>query len=461
MRIQLSKSSSFTLAVVFMAVLGVSVATLLYFMHLAATNTRYNEIRTIIATDMQGLLDTHRVGGLEGLSNILEYRLKNVKAGSIYALVNSHRAVTIGNFAYLPDNSFAEDGFVEMDIPSSAPHTGLPNHQSYRILSMQHPLGNGHVLMVGRNIPDIKTHTHFIDMLGWSVIAILVLITLGAFFIGDRVVYRINLIADTAGQIIATGDLSRRIPVVGNWDDLSKLTSMLNVLLDRIEHLMESVRQVSDNIAHDLRTPLTRMRNHIETLRDYGESHQLGIEACTDRLLEDVDHLLLTFSALLRIGNVESGRWRTESEMVALEELVHDVIELYEPLALERHQNMTVSLTPFSLQGDKHLLFQAVANMVDNAIKYAPDEATISIAFTVEGQKASLSIHNTGSHVDGAHIEKLFQRFYRADSTRELQAGTGLGLSLVKAIIELHHGTVTAENTATGFCLTCHFPMVS
>jgi signal transduction histidine kinase len=295
--------------------------------------------------------------------------------------------------------------------------------------------------------------------LGWLTILWLVLVAGGGFFIGDRVVYRINLIADTAEQIMHTGDLSRRIPVPNTWDDLSKLATILNQLFERIETLMDTVRQVSDHAAHDLRTPLTRLRNQLEMLHDRGDDEQLGITVQTEKLLQEADQILATFAALLRIGNIESGRWRVESEVIALDTLIADVIEFYEPLASEQQQQIIVSLAQTPFQGDKHLLFQAVANLLDNAIKYAPAQAEIHVALHKENDHIRFSIMNTGSYVPPEHAKKLFQRYYRADAARSDKAGNGLGLSLVKAIIELHKGSVSARNVADGFEIVCILPV--
>ena len=295
--------------------------------------------------------------------------------------------------------------------------------------------------------------------LGWSTITLLVTVAGGGFFIGDRVVYRINLIADTAEQIMRTGDLSSRIPVLGKWDDLSKLATILNQLFERIEYLMETVRQVSDHAAHDLRTPLTRLRNQLEMLHDRGEDEQLGIHMETEKLLQEADQILATFAALLRIGNIESGKWRVESEMIALDTLIADVVELYEPLASEQQQQIHVSLAPIPFQGDKHLLFQAVANLLDNAIKYAPQHADIYVTLQKTDHYIRLCVTNTGSAVLPEYLDKLFQRYYRTDKARSETAGNGLGLSLVKAIIVLHKGTVYASNSKEGFEIKCMLPL--
>jgi signal transduction histidine kinase len=458
MRIALRHSSSLTLALAFTCLLTISVLTLLYFMQLASKDNQHNEIKAIIATDTQGLLDTYRVAGMDGLADILDYRLKNQQAGIIYALINKHNTVIAGNFDYIPFATTIDSPYITIEVPKFVTaSTGLPPNKSYTILAKISLLPGEFRLMVGRNISDMQTHQQLMGTLGWSVIAILIFIAVAGFFIGDRVVYRINLIADTAIKIMNTGDLSRRIPVPGNWDDLSKLSQVLNLLFERMEFLMDGVRQVSDNIAHDLRTPLTRIKNQLEMLYKRSEREHIGINDCCEKLLSEADQLLETFAALLRIGNIEAGKWRSEAEDVSLDAIILDVIELYEPLADDKEQTITADLQQTVLKGDKHLLFQAVANLLDNAIKYAPKGEKIILQLEHAADHYIFKIINTGSYVSPEHLEKLFQRFYRTDGARESKAGNGLGLSLVKAIVVLHHGTVHAENTQNGFCIVCIF----
>jgi two-component system, sensor kinase len=308
--------------------------------------------------------------------------------------------------------------------------------------------------LLSAHLPD----NPYVIPLGWTAIGLLTFISAAGFFVGDRVVYRINLIADTAHNIIQTGDLSRRIPVLGHWDDLSKLTSILNMLFDRIEWLMDNVRRVSDHAAHDLRTPLTRLRNQLEMLHDRGENEQLGITEATEKLIVEADHILATFSALLRIGNIESGKWKAEKETVFLSNLITDVVEFYEPLANDRGQHITLQLSPLSMRGDKHLLFQACANIVDNAIKYAAHGSEIRISLVKEAGDYVICVSNTGSCVTPEHVSKLFERYYRADAARASDGGNGLGLSLVKAVIEMHGGSVNASSDADSFTITCRVP---
>lgn len=431
--------------------------TLLYFMWVAKGTNHRNEITAIINTDIGGLEDAYRIGGIEAVVDILHYRLKNPEKGKIYLLADEAKHVLLGNFAYIPAAAQREDMF-EFTLPIDAQNTGLPPDRSYNIMAVMHSLPNGYALLVGRNIPDTKTNSIFVGRLGWAMILILASLAAAGFFIGDRVVYRINLIADTASQIMQTGDLSRRIPVPGKWDDLSVLAHILNELFERVESLVIGVREVSDNVAHDLRTPLTRIKNRLESLHSRGESEQLPITECTEKLIAESDHLLATFSALLRIGNIESGKWQGEVETIRLHRLIEDVVEFYEPLASDKQQTIHMSLARLSLDGDKHLLFQAIANLLDNAIKYTPDHGDITVTLKLQNGLANVSVTDSGKGVPEEDCESIFRRFYRTDKARN-KSGNGLGLSLVKAIIELHKGTIRAYRSEAGFTITMTLPV--
>jgi signal transduction histidine kinase len=280
----------------------------------------------------------------------------------------------------------------------------------------------------------------------------MLIVVLVSFFISVFVVSRINRISYTAQHIIDTGDLSQRISVDSNWDDLSDLARTLNNFLERIESLMQGVRDVSDSIAHDLRTPLTRLRNQLENAR---RSPLNTLDITT--LLSEADNMLETFNALLRISNIEKGKRHQAFSPVELAVILHDVIELYEPLAEEKNISINVSYAEASsIMGDRDLLFQLFANVLDNAIKFSPPEGTISIATIDKGKKLQITIADQGIGIPKTESEKVFNRFYRTEKSRNT-LGNGLGLSLVKAIVEVHSGSATLHNNNPGLKIAITF----
>lgn len=278
-----------------------------------------------------------------------------------------------------------------------------------------------------------------IKLLGFAIILALAIVVLVGFLVGKYVVNLINTISDTAEDIMKSGDLSRRIPVTHQRDDLSKLAYVLNSMFDRIEDLVAGVRQVSDNVAHDLRTPLSRLRNHLEGFNGGAEEKE--------KLIAEADNLIAIFNALLRIARIEQSKDIAKFAKVDMQELLNDVIEFYEPLAQEKRQKIKISIGKGKVLGDKDLLFQMFANLLDNAIKFTPKNGKISISAKSRGKKFSVKISDSGVGIAAADMDKVFTRFYRAESSRT-SAGHGLGLSLVEAIANLHSAKISLSKNS-------------
>lgn len=306
-----------------------------------------------------------------------------------------------------------------------------------------HTFNNNQKVLVAVDVSEAQKEFRFMQWLSIISIVLIILVVLVSFLISVFVAKGTNRIATTAQNIMDTGDLSKRLEVSSHWDDLSKMASTLNLMLDRIEALMLGLRQMSDNIAHDLRTPLTRLRNHIE------EAKKDNADVNNEALLSEADKLLNTFNALLRISRIETEKKREHFQAIALKHLLEDVIAFYEPLAELKHIRIYQRLIDATYHGDKDLLFQAYANILDNAIKYTPESGEIEIGMKADGQHYVIYIEDTGGGVAENEIDKVFQRFYRADVSRS-SSGTGLGLSLVKAVFDLHHAEIMLQNSGKG-----------
>lgn len=272
------------------------------------------------------------------------------------------------------------------------------------------------------------------------------MICISLFYISFYVSDRINVIAETATRIIQTSDLSQRIPLDARWDDLSKLASILNSMLGEIEQLVNDIRTLSDNIAHDLRHPLTRLRNQMETMRgDALARNDPKLQQDFTRLIMECDGILSTFQAILRISNIESGKRHGGFLPLDIAQLLHDVVELYEPLATEKGITLHFATIPTRILGDKDLLFQTFTNLVDNAIKYTPAKGQVWVSAYPQNDIAHITIADSGLGISNEHKERVFNRFYRVERSRNLP-GSGLGLSLVAAIIKLHNGTIALQD---------------
>lgn len=342
-----------------------------------------------------------------------------------------------------------EDGGLPDDIPKSVSKLAegiivfnYPENNR-RYAAKIHTFESGRKLLVGFDITEISQDFKFMQWLGIASIGFVMVVVFVSYLISIFVVSGTNKIADTAREIIETGDLSRRVELGSRWDDLSNMAAVLNTLLARVEELMHGVRQVSDNIAHDLRTPLTRMRNKIETLQEkYGHDDYA-------ELMEEADQLLSTFNALLRISRIEAERQRSQFQEVDLKTLLRDVVDFYEPLAEEKDIELSVDLSEASCHGDRDLLFQAYANLLDNAVKFTPKKGKVSVGLYQNGPNFCIEVVDTGTGVREGEKDKIFNRFYRGEESRS-SSGTGLGLSLVSAVIDLHGGAIKVENQNTG-----------
>jgi signal transduction histidine kinase len=301
-----------------------------------------------------------------------------------------------------------------------------------------------------------KLRRLLLQALAWGLVITVALGLAGGSMMSRSIVRRIESINKTCHDIMS-GDLSRRIPTQNTGDDFDKLIDNLNNMLDQIASLLESVHRVSDNIAHDLRTPLARLHNRLEMtklqLAETGQPTQ-----SLDQAVLEADELLATFNALLRIARIESKQRREGFTTVDLNLLVRDVVELYEPLAEEKQQNLAIQLnTVPALAGDRNLLFQAIANLLDNAIKYTPPQGIIHMAVIEDSQAVRVIIADSGPGIPEAAREKVFQRFFRLDASRATP-GSGLGLSLVAAVAKLHGIKISLEGNKPGLRVTLGFP---
>lgn len=360
-------------------------------------------------------------------------------AGRIYLLQDAAGAYIAGN---LPAPPQAQTKLHGSDL-------SLVTLQGRRFALRMQTLEDGTRLFAGADITRVIEDYNF--MLGLCLLSILLMLVVIAvsFFISTFVVSRTNRIAATAKEIMDTGNLSQRLPIDSKWDDLSYLSGVLNAFLARTENLVEGVQRVSDNIAHDLRTPLTRLRNNLESLRRTDSR-------AAEELIAEADHLLATFSALLRIARIETARKKTQFAPVDLAAVLRDAADLYEPIAEQKGIGFDIDLdaaAPAAVTGDRDLLFQACANLIDNAIKFSPDGGRIALSLRGAEGRAALCFRDEGPGIPDQDKEKVFTRFFRGDQSRHTP-GSGLGLSLVAAVADLHDGRITLEDAGPGLRVT-------
>jgi signal transduction histidine kinase len=324
---------------------------------------------------------------------------------------------------------------------------------------LAHELPNGATLVVGRDMED----AHEIEQLVLRALvfggAVAVLLAIGgAVLFRHQLEHRVAAIRRTVLEIEA-GDLGRRIPVLDAEDEFTRLNHDINHMLDQIQHLMDGVRAVSNAIAHDLRTPLGRIRSILDDALRPGTAREQLIETAS-AAIRGIDDLIMIFDKLLQIAEAESGTRRQSFQPIALKEIITGVVELYDATAEEKGIALVVDIDgePTTL-GDKDLLASATANLIDNALKYAGSKATVRVRATQERNTVSIVVQDDGAGIPAEERAKVTTRFYRLDRSRSLP-GNGLGLPIVAAISHLHGGTLSLEDAGPGLIARIVLPRV-
>lgn len=457
---KLLRTTAFKLTLVYLTIFALFAVFLLgYF----AFNTKrlFNEqITQTVDLDVEGLSAQFNAAGLRRLVLIVEARSRR-PGSSLYLVTTPTGEGLAGNVGSLPQGVMATPGWTETvyrridESDSSEVHHAL--------VRVQH-LPGGFRLLVGRDLEERdRLYKVVLDAGKWSAAIVLILGLAGGFFVARRVLRRVDAMTDTT-RTIMDGDLSERLPVAGTGDELDRLAENLNAMLERIEALMHGLKEVSDNIAHDLKTPLTRLRNHAEeALRmQHGEA---GYREALETVIEESDGLIRTFNALLMIARAESGQARDNMTEFDAADVAQGVGELYEPLAEEQGLSLDVAAPePVPVTGNRELVSQALANLVDNAIKYAAPEARkngvasgIVIKASAEGDRVLLSVADNGPGIPESERGRVVERFVRLEKSRSVP-GSGLGLSLVAAVAHLHGGELRFTDNGPGLKATIVLP---
>ena len=328
-------------------------------------------------------------------------------------------------------------------------------------------LSGGFRLLIGRDLEERRRLFGIVAKAAqWSILVVVVLGIGGGIFVARRVLQRIDAMTGTAQRIMA-GDLSGRLPVGRSGDELDRLAANLNAMLERIEALMTGLKEVSDNIAHDLKTPLTRLRNRAEEALAKSGS-EADYRAALERTIEESDGLIRTFNALLMIARAESGQARGNMDDFDAADVADGIHELYEPLAEDDGMTLKVKTAPAPMHGNRELISQALANLVENAIKYGKPEPAdgpvvslearqILIEARREGDQVLLRVTDHGPGIPESERKHAVERFVRLDSSRS-QPGSGLGLSLASAVATLHGGELRLGDANPGLVATLVIP---
>lgn len=426
------------MAALFTVLLGLSAAILVYFLSDFGRQDFLRETEAAIDAEISMITTISNDNGSHAeLIRYLDNRIKH-DGHVFYRYENNSGQRLAGNIDAMPEDvGRLKEGILRFSLDT--------DKGERKLAAKIHTLTDNSRVLVARDIGDLVASYERLKALSAVIMLLMFAVVLVSFGISHFVVSRINRIAVTANDIISTTDLSRRITIDTQWDDLSNLAQLLNQFLSQIETLMIGVREVSNNIAHDLRTPLAGLRSDIESLKDTKvENHHL------DALIAEADKMMRVFQSLLRITNIEHGKRSKPFGEIDLRALLGDVIELYEPVAEEKGVSFTISLpSQLSVKGDADLLFQMFANLLDNAVKFSPQDGAIEISAHYERDSITIIITDKGPGILESDKENVFKHFYRADASRSTE-GNGLGLSLVKAVVKQHQGTIALEDALPG-----------
>jgi signal transduction histidine kinase len=440
------RSSTFRAALISIIGFGAIVVGLFVFVYLSTASYVLDRADRAIDRDRGALLAAYAVGGRDELIPAINKQAGLRSGRGIYLLTDTAYAPLAGNQKQWPSALSGQAGRTSFDSAESA--SALTDDRAL-IRAAFSTLPDGSHLLVGREVTDL---THFVRKIYVALALVLILIFVlaagAAVAVTRRTVGRIEAVNATSRAIMQSG-LGERVPLRGSDDEWDQLAENLNSMLDRIGTLMEEVKQATDNVAHDLRTPLTRIRGRLEI------ANSRSRDEAADRLLiidtmADLDDVLRMFSALTRISQIETSTRTSGFRPVDLVEIGESVADLYDAAAEERKVHLQViGQKPMLIAGDRDLLFDALANLVENAIKHGREAGSVVIKLDQRDGAAAVSVADNGPGIPPDEYQKVFRRFHRLERSR-CTPGNGLGLSLVAAVARLHEARLELYDNAPG-----------
>lgn len=467
------KTTAARLTALYLVLFAACALALVFYMTSLSSRMLIAQTRGTIAEEVGGLAAAYRRGGLPHLVRVVEQRARQPGA-NLYLITDPNGRILTGNVESLQPGILENTGWTERPFTyrrfgeRSGVGTFLSDEEAevqstppqHSALAMVVKLPNQMLVLVGR---DLVEPQRFRDVVQRSMAVALAMMGIGGFliwfFVGRRALRRIDRLSEASRNIMG-GDLNGRLPVSGSGDEFDRLSENLNTMLGRIARLNEGLKQVSDNIAHDLKTPLTRLRNRAESALTGKRSTREYREALEATIAES-DQLIRTFNAILMISRLEAGKSTEPTTEVKLAETVRDVVELYEPLAEENGVALTASVDEEPvIPGNRELIGQALSNIVDNAIKYsanAAEKPQVTVTLTADETAVTMSVRDNGPGVPEADRERATERFVRLEESRNMP-GAGLGLSLAKAVMTFHRGVLQLRDGGPGLEVSMTFP---
>lgn len=457
------KTTAARLSALYLLLFSLCAIFLVFYMTHLAGGFLVNQTKVSLDQELQSLNRVYNRGGIRLLVREIDRRSRRPDA-FVYLISDQESRFLAGNIAKIDAGVLKSEGYTSK--PFRYTRIGeqdeeLDDDDAPRAIGQRIKFPNGLTILVGR---DLGEPDRFRKIIRSSLGLALGMMGVGGlliwFFVGRRALRRIDSVSQASAHIVG-GDLSKRLPVSTANDEFDRLSVSLNAMLGRIEKLNSGLREVSDNIAHDLKTPLTRLRNRAEAALRSGKSDEDYRDALNDMIAES-DQLIQLFNAMLLISRVEAGYSKHNETELQLTEIAEGVAELYEPLVEEFGGKLVSSIDDnLMVLGNRQLIGQALTNLVDNAVKYGRSEDTVISIYgrRSEDQKhAVLIIEDNGLGISPENRERALQRFVRLDESRS-EPGSGLGLSLVAAIMDMHKGTFVLEDAEPGLRAVLTFPI--
>ncbi|MET3693155.1 sensor histidine kinase [Methylobacterium goesingense] len=449
----LFRTTAFKLSFAYLVVFATFALLALGYVAWNASRALDDQMVSTIEAEINGLSEQYKVGGLRRLIAAVQRRAGEPGA-SLYLVTNAAGERIVGNIEALPTGLLVDPGQTEAGYVRNGESQSL----DHRAIMQIFVLPGGFRLLVGRDVEERDRLRLVIGRTFGSSVGLVVLLGVaGAWFIASRVLKRVDAMTETTRRIMA-GDLDGRLAVAGTGDELDRLARNLNAMLERIGELMRGLRDVSDNIAHDLKTPLTRLRNRAEEALRTAETPET-LRAALEGVIAESDGLIRVFNALLMIARLEGVDANQDFVAFDAGAVMRAVAELYEPLASEQGTTLIVETGDAALlmRGNRELVGQALANLVDNAVKYGGAPGVIRLTAARFGDALRLSVADSGPGIPAEARGRVLDRFVRLEEARS-RPGFGLGLSLVNAVVRLHQGTLSLEDDAPGLRVVVTLP---
>ncbi|ABQ60226.1 HAMP domain protein [Brucella suis] len=455
----LMRTTAARLSALYLLLFAVGAVALVFYMTNLSASILAGQTQQALGEEVASIGKSYARGGIPQLVRTIDYRSRQPGA-YLYLVADPTGRILAGNVESVEPGVLNTDGIIERAFTYRRYGEQAPQME-HRAIAVVIALPNGMRLLVGR---DLGEPERFRDLIRNSLVLALGIMGVGALliwlFVGRRALKRIDDVS-RASQRIMDGDLTGRLPVNGSGDEFDRLSGNLNVMLARILELNEGLKQVSDNIAHDLKTPLTRLRNRAEEALG-GEKVEPEYRAALEDIIGESDQLIRTFNAILMISRLEAGYSSENLDDMPVAPIMRDVAEMYEPVAEDAGVTLTLgALDDVALHINRELVGQTVSNLVDNAIKYAGGEgrtATVTLLMEKDAQWVRIVVADNGPGIPADKRDHATERFVRLEESRT-QPGSGLGLSLAKAVMKLHGGALRLEDNGPGLRAVLEFPL--